>query len=212
MNLKTNVGQKCLRLIDKHFSKGSPLYPLINRSKVKLSYRCMPNMGAKISQHNAKLLRKKPEERKCNCRDKAECPLPGKCRTDQVVYRATVSTDNETETYVGLTAGELKTRYQKHKSDFNNLSDKNATTLATYIWQLKDENKAYQVGFKIVGKAAPFSAVSGRCNLCIREKYEIIFNPQNASLNSRNELFSTCRHKATALLVKRKRKTRPRGR
>ena len=146
------------------------------------------------------------------CRDKAECPLPGKCRTDQVVYRATVSTDNETETYVGLTAGELKTRYQKHKSDFNNLSDKNATTLATYIWQLKDENKAYQVDFEIVGRAAPFSAVSGRCNLCIREKYEIIFNPENATLNSRNELFSTCRHKATALLVKRKRKIRPRGR
>ena len=56
-------------------------------------------------------------------------PLPGKCQTDNVVYRATVSTDNATETYVGLTAGELKARYQKHKSDFNNLSEKNATTL-----------------------------------------------------------------------------------
>ena len=66
------------------------------------------------------------------------------------MYRATVSTDNATETYVGLTAGELKTRYQKHTSDFNNTSDKNATTLSTYIWKLKEENKAYQVNFEIV--------------------------------------------------------------
>ena len=139
-------------------------------------------------------------------------PPSWKFQTDNVVYRATVSTDNATETYVGLTAGELKTRYQKHKSDFNNTSDKNATTLSTYIWKLKEENKAYQVNFEIVGRAAPFSAVSGRCNLCVREKYEIIFNPEKATLNSRNELFSTCRHKWAALLVKKKRKTRPRGR
>ena len=54
MNLKTNIGQKFLRLIDKHFPRGSPLYPLINRYKVKLSYRCVPNMGAKINKHNAR--------------------------------------------------------------------------------------------------------------------------------------------------------------
>ena len=146
------------------------------------------------------------------CWDKAECVLPGKCWTDNVVYWATVSTDNATNTHALLTAGELKTKYQKHKLDSNILCDKNDTTLSSHVLKLKLENKAYQIDFEIVGRAAPFSAVSGRCNLCIREKYEIIFNPEKATLNSRNELFSTCRHKATALLVKRKRKIRPRGR
>ena len=131
MNLKTNVGQKFLRLLDKHFPRGSILYPLINRSKVKLSYRCLPNMGAKISKHNTRILDKKPEEPKCNCRD--QCPLPGKCRTDKVIYRATVETNEKNETYVGITAGEFKKRYQKHKSDFVNQNTRNATTLSTYI-------------------------------------------------------------------------------
>ena len=76
MSVKTNVGQKFLRLLDILFPKGS-LHPVINRSIVKLSYRCMPNMNSKISNHNKKLLESKEEEPKCNCRNKAECPLPG---------------------------------------------------------------------------------------------------------------------------------------
>ena len=113
--------------------------------------------------------------------------------------------NNQVETYVGLTAGELKTRYQKHKSDFNNTSDKNATTLSTHIWNLKEYNTPYDVKFEIVGRAAPYSAVTGRCNLC---KYKIVFNPEKATL----KLFSACSQKWTALLVKKKRKTRNRGR
>ena len=52
--MKTNVGQKFLRIIDKCIPKGSLLYPLINRSKVKISYSYMPNMGQKINDHNEK--------------------------------------------------------------------------------------------------------------------------------------------------------------
>ena len=33
MTLKTNVGHKFLKLLDKHFPKGSPLYPIFNRKK-----------------------------------------------------------------------------------------------------------------------------------------------------------------------------------
>ena len=218
MNLKTNVGQKFLRLIDKHFPKGSELYPVFNRTKMKLSYRCLPNMGARISKHNAKILQKKPEPKKCNCQNPNECPMPGKCRTDKVIYRATVTTDSENETYVGLTAGEFKTRWQKHKLDFTNPTYKDSTTLSTRVWELKTENPNFDVlkdvKFEIIGRAAPFSPVSGVCNLCILEKYEIIFNSEWASLNSRNELFATCRHKWTVLLIKkdRKKKTRARGR
>ena len=111
-----------------------------------------------------------------------------------------MNTDNKVETYVGITAGEFKKRYQKHTSDFTNQNTKNATTLSTYIWKLKEENVEYDTNFEIVGRAAPFSAVSGRCNLCVREKYEIIFNPEKATLNSRNELFSTCSQSSYVLL------------
>ena len=55
-----------------------------------------------------------------------------------------------------------------------------------------------------VGRSAPFLPVSEKCNLYILEKFEIIFNPKKASLNSRHESFSACRHKWAALLVQRK--------
>ena len=70
VNLKTNIGRKFLLLIDKHFPKGSLLHPLINRYKVKLSYRCLPNMGAIISKHNSKLMNEVSENPRCKCQDK----------------------------------------------------------------------------------------------------------------------------------------------
>ena len=45
-----------------------------------------------ISSHNAKITRPKPEDPPCNCRVKEDCPLDGKCRMTNVVYQATVTT------------------------------------------------------------------------------------------------------------------------
>ena len=103
--------------------KGSILHPLINRNKVKLSYRYLPNMGSTISKHNKKILKNDQYVARCQCKHKPTCPIPEKCATDKVIYRATVNTPNDVEIYVGLTAGSFKARFSKHKSDFN-LPDK----------------------------------------------------------------------------------------
>jgi hypothetical protein len=76
-----------------------------------------------------------------------------------------VEANNQVETYVGLTAGESKTRYQKHKSDLNNASDKNATNFQPTFGILRILTHPIDIKFKIVGRAAPFSALTGRCNL-----------------------------------------------
>ena len=202
-NLKTNIGKKFLNLIDKHFPRGSLLYPVINRYKVKLSYRCLPNIAAMISQHNNRLLKdNEVEVFRCRCHDKPSCPLPGKCTTDQLVYRATVETESSSETYVGLTANIFKDRYGKHKSDFEHRDQRTTTTLSDYIWTLKDKDEQYSIRWDVVTRAKPFSPVSMRCNLCIEEKFQILFNPSQASLNSRLELFNPCRHKQARYLVK----------
>ena len=63
-----------------------------------------------IDGHNKAMLNKniKPEEdqpkKMCNYRKENECPLKGECLQDEIVYQATVTTREETETYVGLTA------------------------------------------------------------------------------------------------------------
>ena len=45
-----------------------------------------------------------------------------------------------------------------------------------------------------------YSNQTKRCNLCIAEKYFILTKPQMASLNRRNELISTCRHRRKYIL------------
>ena len=53
-NVATNVGKKFLQIMDKHFPPANPLHKIFNRSKVKMSYRCTPNLARKISAHNSK--------------------------------------------------------------------------------------------------------------------------------------------------------------
>ena len=75
-------------------------------------------MGAIINKHNSKILNASKDSFKCKCQNKKSYPLPGKCTIDKVVYRATVSSGNYVETYVGLTAGPFKNLFHKHCSDF----------------------------------------------------------------------------------------------
>ena len=113
-NVKTNVAQKFLRLIDKHFPKSSKLHKIFNRNSIKVSYSCMPNVKSNISSHNHRVLKKanaSTNAKLCNCRDKNECPLGGKCLTSSVVYQAAITTKDtahQTKNYIGVTAGPFK--------------------------------------------------------------------------------------------------------
>ena len=66
-------------------------------------------------------------EKLCNCRKKDQCPLDGKCLTDEVVYRAAVKQNDEQkiEGYVGITGNSFKTRYNQHKSSFSKITTYN---------------------------------------------------------------------------------------
>ena len=152
MNVATNVGRDFLRLIDMHFPPDHILHSVINRSTVKVSYRCLPSMGAEISKHNNKILKnsQKKESRKkpsCNCQKSkvSECPLPGQCNTNGVVYQATVTNNTGAkETYIGL-AKNFKKKYRQHKKSMIDRREEGATTLSTHFWQQKDEWYAYLI-------------------------------------------------------------------
>ena len=88
-------------------------------SPQRVSYRCLPNMGAHIARHNAKILRGASEKGRndtppnCNCLKsrKINCPLPGACNQEGVIYQAEITNSNgDSETYVGL-AKNFKRRY-----------------------------------------------------------------------------------------------------
>ena len=141
----------------------------------------------------------KQKSKPCNCRGgAANCPLGGKCNVEKsIVYTCKVTRlDNSTyETYTGLTADTFKQRLYGHNSDFNKRKHRNKTMLSKYIWYLKENNIPYQLTWDILGKAKSFNPVTGVCRLCLLEKYFIMFNPKDATLNSRDEIFNSCRHK-----------------
>ena len=79
---------------------------------------------------------------------------------------------------------------------------KTETTLSQYIWKLKNEKKEFDIKWKIVARAKPFTPVSGICALCTLEKFYIITKPNLATLNRNEEIYNSCRHKTGLLLDK----------
>ena len=92
------------------------------------------------------------------------------CFQSSVVYQATVtrSDNNTSETYIGLTETDFKTRHRNHTASFRHAKHKNSIELSKHIWTLKT--------------------------------FLIIYRPDLSSLNKRNELVSSCRHRNKALL------------
>ena len=204
-NVQTNIGKAFINLINKCFPTGHKLRKIFNRNTIKLSYSCMPNMKQIIDGHNKAILKTaaQPDQqttKMCNCRKKDECPLKGECLKKEIVYQATVTTRENSETYVGLTATEFKTRWRNHQMSFKREEKRNDTELSKYLWKLKEKKKDFAIEWKVLAKAKAYSNLTKRCNLCITEKFFIISKPQMATLNKRNELVSTCRHRRKYVL------------
>ena len=204
LNVKTNIGAKFFQLIDKHFPPSHSLSKLINRNTVKISYKCTPNLAKLISGHNSKIISEnlpKPEVRKCNCPKKTVCHLNGKCLEKNVIYQATViSSDGDTQKYIGLSAPRFKDRLANHTKSFKHEKYAHETTLSTHVWELKEKKLDFEIKWQLMATAKPFSPVTNVCDLCTKEKYFILFKPELATLNCRNEMNTNCRHKKMMLL------------
>jgi hypothetical protein len=204
-NVATNIGQKFLKLLDTCFPPNHQLHKLLNRNTIKISYSCMPNLKQIIDRHNKTTMDKTDNNSdvdNCNCRDKTLCPLNKQCLTSGLIYQATVTRqdNNRQETYIGLTDNTFKTRYNGHNCTFRHNSKRNTTTLSQYIWTLKDKDIQYDITWKTITKGQSYNPTTNRCNLCLKEKYFIICKPHLSTLNNRNELASTCRHRKRHLL------------
>ena len=200
LSVKTNIGKEFLRIITKCFPSSNKLYKIFNRNTVKLSYSCMPNMKAMIDGNNKKLLETEEiDVRKCNCPKNTTCPLDGECLESDIVYQATVTSNNKEETYVGITATSFKARFANHKASFKSKQKRNNTELSKHIWELKDNNLNYAIKWKILSRASHYSNKTKKCNLCLSEKFYILCIQNTASLN-KSELLSKWRHKDKFLL------------
>ena len=158
----------------------------------------MPNMASIIRQHNSAILRADETGpiRTCNCRQGlASCPLDGKCLTSDVVYKAEVTTEDDTKFYIGSCSTTFKERYGDHKMSCNNPNYKNKTELSTYIWQLKDKKIDFNIKWKIINLANSYKKGSYCCNLCLAEKYFIIKADRKTILNNWESMIK-CLHRS----------------
>ena len=95
--------------------------------------------------------------------------MKGKCLSDNIVYRCDVTTDNEDESrfYLGSCSTQWKSRLHNHTKSFTHARYSNETTLSTYIWELKNADKAFNLSWSIAAKANSYHPLAGNtvCHL-----------------------------------------------
>ena len=206
----TNIGRIFRDLIDKHFSSGNDASKLFNKNKLKISYKCLPNLKSKISAHNKHILSKREDITNlggCNCQKRLECPLNGNCLVSDTVYRAEVLKEGESvgsgHQYVGMASGEFKICHRNHTKSFRLDKYENETELSKFVWQLKRKNINFKVNFEILSHEKPYQRDTGKCAMCSKEKIEIVRNIKTnraKSLNRRWEIYRKCLHRGNHLL------------
>ena len=207
-NVKTCFAREFLKLISKHFPKGTELGKILNRSTVKVSYCTTRNIAKHISSHNKKLLAEKVTvpAKTCNCPKTRICPFEKNCLKNGV-YRAEVTSNPGTSNekvmkYIGATSRTFKDRMTEHKGDIKNRKENGGTTLSTYTWKLKDSKIPFNISWHIQARGFPRGPGAKHCDLCVTEKLHILKAEPKTSLNSRRELLGKCRHRDKHLLMK----------
>ena len=98
-------------------------------------------MKAIITGHNKKLLEKESSQqlKPCNRKNKDTCSLKGSCRQQSVIYQADISRRNTTESYIGCSKREFKSRYYNHIQSFKNIKKRNATEFSKHSGKPKNQ-------------------------------------------------------------------------
>ena len=131
----------------------------------------------------------------CNCRNKANCPLEGKCRKSSIINKATMKSTGITRHYYGCSETEFKTRFNNHKQSLAHRHKRNSTELSKAVWNAKDAGTNPCIEWSIAAKTSPYQPGAKTCNLCFAEKLAILQSNPATTLNKRSELNSKCCHK-----------------
>ena len=205
----TNVGKVFLNLIDKNFPQDNLLHKIFNRNTLKISYSCMDNMNKILKKHNNQIIRNNtkkedPNKKKCNCRVPSDCPIGNRCKTDNVVYLAEISSTQkpqEIKYYIGSAHTSFKKRFSNHIRSFSHQEYANDTSLSTKFWELDGKNLTPTVKWKILRRAGTCKSINNSCRLCLSERLEILkFPRKDLLLNKKTETAIKCLHKNKYIL------------
>ena len=63
--------------------------------------------------------------------------------------------------------------------------------MSRYVWKKRDEGQNPKVKWKFLEKnVSDFNPITEICRLCTCEKFQIVLNPNVATLNQKTEIFS----------------------
>ena len=152
-----------------------------------------------MANHNRKIQNntQTQQERACNCRNTENCPIPDKCCTKCVIYKASTQQIQ----YIGATEGEFKTRYNNHTHSFREINKRTSTTLSQYIWD-NNLQPTPNIKWKILKKCTIQKPSQETCDLCTSEKLYILKNIRNPkNINKRSDIGNKCKHKNRHMLA-----------
>ena len=137
----------------------------------------MPNIGDIISLHNKAILHQSDRktqtvDKLCNCRNPSTCPLEGRYEEGQIVYKATLTSQNKAMAYYGSCETEFKSRYNNRKQSLNFKDKKHATQLSKTACQRRGGNPIDRME-RIVKRMSPYQCGYNTCQLCLGEKMVI---------------------------------------
>ena len=115
--VSTNIAKRFLDILQKHLPQNNQLHKIFN-----ISYSCTPNVGSIVKSHNKKLTNAENKQTKhCNCKKKQECPLQGKCRSEDIIYKCAVAaTGHPRKVYKGTAEGDFRQQYYNYRKSFRN--------------------------------------------------------------------------------------------
>ena len=134
-NVKTNVGEQFLRLIDRYIPK--EYRKLFNRQNVKVSYCTMPNMAEIVQSHNARVLANLQLHTKI-CTTAWPLP-PERCMS------------HRTRRLQGYSVSTPEERHALHRTCWQHLQ---RAALRSHLWlpQQKDSYRTIQVHMAVEGR------------------------------------------------------------
>ena len=94
-------------------------------------------------------------------------------------------------------------RFDNHTKSFRHERYELDSELSKHIWKLKRNEVDFSIHFKRLAFAKPFTPEAGKCQMCVKEKLEIIKNlrvNKAKAINRRDEVFRKCLHRGKYLL------------
>ena len=79
-------------------------------------------------------------EESCNCRNKNNCPLDGKCLTPNIIYEAQITSNQRNykqKFYIRTAKTDFKHKFNNHTKSFNLEHHENDTELCKEYWTIK---------------------------------------------------------------------------